>query len=116
MKRYHCRKGEVGTKIRCSSHYRFNSSQEFRSLVQNRKGEGDQTALSPLPLMNRIMQEKAEDVRYLFAYNPFQRKLGNTSGTEMVTECNGSSEDDFLNENFEKCNCLEKDCGLKYDL
>ncbi|GBO08564.1 hypothetical protein AVEN_94303-1 [Araneus ventricosus] len=102
IKRYQSRKGEVGTKIRCSSHYRFDSGQEFRSLVKNQKREGDQISLSTLPLVNRITEEKTEDVMYLPTINFSENWIALPEVKWFQNVIDGSSTVGILNEDFGK--------------
>ncbi|GBO10715.1 hypothetical protein AVEN_265157-1 [Araneus ventricosus] len=87
IKRYQSRKGEVGTKIRCSSHYIFDSGQEFRSLVKKPKARrrSNISLYTSSGEQDNRRKDRGCDV---IAYNQFQRKLDSTSGSEMVPECN----------------------------
>ncbi|GBM08095.1 hypothetical protein AVEN_123005-1 [Araneus ventricosus] len=60
--------------------------------------------------MNRITEEKVDEARYLLTTH-FGENWATLPELKWFQDVkDGSSEGDILNEDFEKCNCLDKDC------
>ncbi len=115
IKKFATRVGGISTRVRCVSHYRFESKFEvFRSILKKGKNEDDLPELAPQPLIHPVTAEKKKDVLHLLKTHYGENWIDDPGLSWFKPIIFGDSSDHTMeaNEDHEinsECDCLDEE-------